>query len=395
MNLPVLMLRDVLHRRRRVAHATLGIAIGVMTVITTLTVAHAAEQRLLVELERYGPNLTVSPATEKLAMSMGSFSLGSVTVGENHMPQENVSLIQELADEAIKRDMGISGEGPIATVAPRLYVGSSVGDVPVTLVGVMPQTERQIRSWWEIAEGGYLEGRDGVLAGALAASTLGLVPGTTVSAAGHSFVVEGVLDESGAQDDYALFVDLETLQSISGRTGVVSTVDVRALCNGCPVEMIAGTLNSEIPGVRAVAIRQVAEAEIGVQERLRGLMLGLAGITLLVGLFGVANVMSGMVTDRKKDIGIMRAVGASRPQIVQMVMCEAVVLGVLGGAGGYMAGLLLAGVVGPAVLDGAQVAPVIAYLPLALGLAIFVAATASLQPALAAARMRVADAVRV
>ncbi|MFW6056479.1 MAG: ABC transporter permease [Chloroflexota bacterium] len=389
------MLKDVFHRRRKVAHAALGVAIGVMTVITTLTVAYAAEHRLHAELERYGPNLTVSPSTENLAMSMGSLSLGSVTVGENHIPQETVGTIQALADDAIRRDMGLTGPGPIATVAPRLYVASSVNDVPVTFVGVVPEKEIQIRSWWKIAEGSYLVTPDGVLAGALSAAVLDLAPGDSIAIAGHGLTVEGVLEESGAEDDYALFVSLDTMQSLSGKTGVVSTVDVRALCNGCPVEMIAASLNSEIPGVRAVAIRQVAEAEMGVQAKLRGLMLGLAGITLFVGLFGVANVMSGMVTERRKDIGIMRAIGASRQQIVRIVMYEAVVLGVLGGVAGYAAGLLLARLVGPLVLDGVHIVPVFMHLPIALALAVMVASTAALQPALAAARMRVADAVRV
>ncbi len=395
MRLSGLMLRDVFHRRRKVAHAALGVAIGVMTVITTLTVAYAAEHRLHAELERYGPNLTVSPSTENLAMSMGSLSLGSVTVGENHMPQETIGTIQELADEAIRRDMGVTGPGPIATVAPRLYVASTVNDVAVTLVGVVPEKELQIRSWWKIAEGTYLATPDGVLAGALSAAVLDLAPGDSIAIAGHDFAVEGVLQESGAEDDYALFVPLDTMQAVSGKTGVVSTVDVRALCNGCPVEMIAASLNSEIPGVRAVAIRQVAEAEMGVQSKLRGLMLGLAGITLLVALFGVANVMSGMVTERKKDIGIMRAIGASRQQIVRIVMYEAIVLGILGGATGYAAGLLVARLVGPLVLDGVHVAPVFMHLPVALALAVIVSTMAALQPALAAARMRVADAVRV
>lgn len=395
MKLPGLMLKDVLHRRRRVAHAALGITIGVMTVITTLTVAHAAEHRLHAELERYGPNLTVSPSTENLDMSLGSLNLGSVTVGDNHVSQEHVAVIQELADEAIRREMGVTGPGPIATVAPRLYVGASANGVPVTLVGVEPDKELKIRSWWEVAEGTYLADADGIIAGAMSATVLDLAPGKTLDLMDHTFVVEGVLRESGSNDDYALFLPLGTLQAASGTAGVVSTVDVRALCNSCPVEMIATTVNNEIPGVHAVAIRQVAEAEMGVLERLRGLMLALAGITLLVGLFGVANVMSGMVTERKKDIGIMRAIGASRRQIVRIVMYEAVVLGLAGGVAGYGVGLLVARVIGPLVLDGVHVAPVFVYLPLALVLAVVVSTMAALQPALAAARMRVADAVRV
>jgi putative ABC transport system permease protein len=106
------------------------------------------------------------------------------------------------------------------------------------------------------------------------------------------------------------------------------------------------------------------------------------------------NAMSAMVMERRKDIGIMRAVGASRRQIVSMFLYEAAALGVLGGIAGYLAGLLLAVVVGPLVLGGASVTPVVAYVPLAIGLAGAISMVAALHPALGAARMKVADAVR-
>ena len=127
---------------------------------------------------------------------------------------------------------------------------------------------------------------------------------------------------------------------------------------------------------------------------MRSVVLLLASVTLLVGLFGVMNSMSAMVLERMKDIGIMRAVGASRRQILSMFLYEAAALGVLGGIAGYLAGLLLALAAGPLVLGGAAVTPVLSYVPLAVGLAGAISMLAALHPALDAARMRVADAVR-
>jgi len=90
----------------------------------------------------------------------------------------------------------------------------------------------------------------------------------------------------------------------------------------------------------------------------------------------------------------MRAVGASRRQIVSMFLYEAAALGVLGGIAGYLAGMVLALVVGPLVLGGVAVTPVFSFVPLAVGLAGAISMLAALHPALDAARMRVADAVR-
>jgi len=392
--LSTIVTRDMLRRKRRVFHAAIGVAIGIMTVVTTLTVAHAGEQHLHMELERYGPNLSVVPATGMLDLELGGLSMGSVTVGDNYIDEAVLPQIQEMADTAIREELGITETDPIAIVAPRLYVPSTVGGRNVTVAGVLPPKERTIRSWWQVEDGRYLEGSDEVLVGAVAAASLDLASGAQIDVFGHGYTVAGVLKESGSNDDYLLFVPLSTLQETSGKTGIVSTVDVRALCTACPVEMIADSLSSNVPGIHAVAVRQVAEAEMGVQERTRGLMLALAIVTLLVGLFGVANAMANMVMERRRDIGIMRAVGASRRQVVTMFLYESVVLGLLGGVVGYAAGLVLAVVLGPLALDGMPVAPAFQYVPLSLALAVAISMIATLHPALTAAGMRVADAVR-
>ena len=394
MKLSTIVVKDMVRRKRRVLHSVLGVSIGIMTVIAMLTVANAGEEVLRGEMERYGPNLTVVPATARLDVELGGLTMGSVTVGETVIDEAVLPEIQRVADELIRMDMGISDPGPIAIVAPRLYLPATVDGRNVTVVGVAPNQERAIRVWWGFSEGEYLNGPDDVVVGSVAARSLELSAGQTVSVSGHDFTVAGVLADSGSNDDFLLFVPLATLQAAAGKEGIVSTVDVRALCTGCPVEKIAAALSNNIAGIHASAVRQVAEAELGMWNSMRSIVLLLASVTLLVGLFGVMNAMSAMVMERRKDIGIMRAVGASRRQIVSMFLYEAAGLGVLGGVAGYLAGLLLAVAVGPLVLAGATVTPVLAYVPLAIGLAGAISMVAALHPALGAAGMRVADAVR-
>ena len=395
MRLTTIVFKDMARRKRRVVHSVFGVSIGIMTVIAMLTVGNSGEQLLRMELERYGPNLTVVPATARLDVELGGLTMGSVTVGETMLDAAVLPLIQYVADDAIRTDKGISDSGPLAIVAPRLYLPATVGDRNVTVVGVSPKEEQAIRVWWDFSEGGHLTTSDDLVAGAMAAKALGLTTGQTLTLSNHEYTVAGVLGESGSNDDFLLFVPLTTLQQSSGKGAVVSTVDVRAHCTGCPVEEIAHALTAFIPGIHAVAVRQVAEAELGLWHNIRAVVLMLASVTLLVGLFGVMNSMSAMVADRRRDIGIMRAVGASRRQILTMFLQEAMALGVLGGLGGYVAGLLLAMAVGPLILDGAVVTPVFGYLPLAIGMAAAISLVAALHPALGAARMRVAEAVRV
>ena len=394
MRLTTVVAKDMVRRKRRVMYSVFGVSIGIMTVIAMLTVGNSGERLLQMDLERYGPNLTVVPATARMDVELGGLTMGSVTVGETMLDQALLPLIQYVADEAIREDKGINSPSPIAIVAPRLYLPGVVGSRNVTVVGVLPDQEQAIRVWWNFSEGGQLSGADEVVAGAVAANVLGLKAGQTLTLSSHTYTVAGVLGESGSNDDYLLFVPLATLQQSAGKGPVVSTVDVRAHCTGCPVEDIAVALTDQIPGIHAVAVRQVAEAELSMWHNIRAVVLMLAAITLLVGLFGVMNSMSAMVADRRKDIGIMRAVGASRRQILSMFLQEATVLGLLGGVGGYVAGLLLAMVVGPLMREGLVVTPVLGYLPLAVLVAAVVSIIAALQPALSASRMRVAEAVR-
>ena len=84
---------------------------------------------------------------------------------------------------------------------------------------------------------------------------------------------------------------LALLQNSFGKEGLISTVDIRALCTACPVEVIADAINKEIAGVRAVAVKQVADTEMGMLEKINKFMLALAGVSLVVGGFGVFNTL--------------------------------------------------------------------------------------------------------
>jgi putative ABC transport system permease protein len=389
-----IVLKDIVRRKKRVLFAALGVAIGTMTVVGVLTIALAGQAKIYNELEKYGPNLAVMPAISNVDTHLGDLSLGTLAVGENYIPEEKLPQIRQIADGEIKAALGITDQGNIATIAPKLYINTAVKGTSMMVVGMVPEEESKIKTWWKIEQGKYLEGKDQALVGAVAAKLLTLNTGDTVELNGSAVTVTGILEETGSNDDYQIFVPLETLQKAFGKEGLISSIDIRALCNACPVEVIANAINQNITGVRAIAVKQVAEAEMGVMERMNKFMLALGGITLAVGLFGVVNTMMSSVNERIKDIGIMRAVGASRNQIMRVFIYEAIIIGIVGGIFGYLAGTLLAYIVGPIIFEGTNINFVLKYLPLSLALAILVAVIATLYPALRATRIRVADSFR-
>lgn len=386
--------KDVMRRRRRVMFAVLGVVIGTMTVVGILTIAFAGQTRIYGQLEKYGPNLTIVPSISNLDMKLGDLSMGTLTVGENYIKQDQLPRIREIADTNIRQTLGITEPGDLATVAPKLYVTTKVKDVSLVVVGVDPEAENKIKTWWTVREGDFLDQPNQAMVGGLAAQLLKLKMRDTITLNGTDVTVGGILNETGSADDYQVFVPLATVQKAFGKEGIVSTVDVRALCNSCPVETIADAINKDIPGVRAVAVKQIAASEMGLVDKMSKFMLALGGITLAVGLFGVANTMTASVNERIKDIGIMRAVGASRNQIVRVFIYEAIIVGVIGGVFGYIIGTLLAQLTGPLIFEGTTVSAVLQYIPVSLGVATAVAVLATVYPSFRATRIRVADSFR-
>lgn len=372
----------------------LGVAIGVAAVVAVLTVANAGEKRIYREIDKYGPNMMVTPSINDLDLKLGDLRLGSLAVGNNYIDQDKVTEVRQITDGAIREALDIQDQEDIATIAPKLYVDTTVNETSIMVVGFDPQQERAIKSWWDISRGRYPEQPDEALLGGRASSALAVGTGDRISINGQELTVVGILQETGSQDDYQVFAPLDTVQKAFGREGSISSMDVRALCSACPVEMITDSINSSIPGVRAVAVQQIAESEMNLVMKVNRFMLVLAVITLAVGTLAVASTMMSSVHERARDIGIMKAVGASRGQILRMFVYEAFAVGLIGGTLGYLSGTLLSYVLGPLIFEGLAVSYTPQYLLPALGVAVAVAVAASVYPAFRASQVRVAESLR-
>ncbi len=394
MKLHQVVLKDVLRRKKRVLYATVGVVIASMTVVGILTIALAGRARIYSQLEKYGANLSLVPATKSLDTGLGDLTLGSVTVGENYIQEDTLPQIRQIADGEIRRALKIEQEGDIATIAPQLLVQADVNGAAVIVAGIDPVAESKIKSWWQVTMGKYLDGTGQALIGSTAAEVLKMNVGDNFRVQGQDLTVTGVLGETGSGADYRIFVPLATAQTAFDKQGLVSTVDIRALCNACPVEIIADAINKQIPGIRAVAVKQVAATEMGMLDKINKLMLALGGLTLLVGGFGVVNTLMTSVHERIRDIGIMKAVGASGRQIIVAFIYEAILIGIIGGILGYGAGTLLAYIIGPLIFEGSTVNFVAVYLPISIALAVLVAVLATLYPAYHATKIRIADCFR-
>jgi putative ABC transport system permease protein len=394
MKLYQIVMKDVRRRKKRILYASLGVVVGITTIIAVLTVALAGQTNIYSQLEKYGANLMVMPAISDIDIGLGGLSLGTLAIGENYISEDRLPEIRHIADDMIRQALNMEDEGDIVTMAPKLYMNTKVNGTSVIVVGVVPPDERLLKTWWRVSQGKYLEAPGEALVGAIAAELLKFNVGDRLTLDGEEVTIVGILEETGSNEDYQVFVPMDTAQEAFDKEGLVSSIDIRALCNACPTSDIASAINENMAGIRAVAVTQIAETEMGMLEKLSGFLFALAAITLAVGCFGVVNTMTASVHERIKDIGIMKAVGASRKQIMKIFFYEAIIVGVAGGLLGYVAGTLLAYIIGPLILGGVAVSYVPQYFLPSLALATLIAVIASVYPAFRASRIKVADSFR-
>jgi putative ABC transport system permease protein len=238
-------------------------------------------------------------------------------------------------------------------------------------------------------------GKEEVMLGAEAARTLAKGAGDVVKVGGRSMRVTGIISATGAVDDEAVLADLDFVQQTLGKPGAVSVIEVSALCRGCPIEDIVNQIATVLPHARVAPIRQAVAARERAVAQFTRFAYGVSGIVLLVGALVVLTTMMAAVTERTREIGVLRAIGFRQRKIALVLMMESLVVTASGGLAGWLLGMLTARFAGPAL--GQLSGPVVVDLrlaPLAVGLATIIGLSGTLYPALRAARLDPAESLR-
>jgi putative ABC transport system permease protein len=224
---------------------------------------------------------------------------------------------------------------------------------------------------------------------------LGLQVGNTVQVGDQRFEVVAVLAENGQQDDDMLFVDLDAAQRAVGRDGAVSLIEVAALCTACPIEDMVEQIQGVLPQARVTALRQAVTLRMEMVGQLVRFSWALSAVVLVIGGLVVLTTMLGAVTERKQEIGVLRAIGFRRRHIVNVILTEATLISVLGGLLGWLVGMGAAIVLTPMVTEVSLPVP---WDPLmawwAVVIALGVGVSASVYPAVRAARLDPTTALR-
>ena len=369
-------------RPLRVVLSALGIAIGIAAMLAVVGISTSSRADLQRTLERLGTNLlTVAPGETTGGQDAKLPAEAPAMIGRI-APVQSVSATAELAVSVYRNDHIPKGEtGSVSVLAADEGLLRAVGGTVGT------------GAWLNPATATY----PGVVLGATAARRLD-VPEIVVRVwlGGQGYSVVGILDPVTLipELDSAALVGWASASTYLGFDGHPTTIYVRAVeSRVTAVRGVLGrTANPEAPNEVSVSRPSDAlAAKQATDTALRGMLLGLGAVALLVGGVGVANTMVISVLERRGEIGLRRSLGATRGQIRGQFLAEALLLSVLGGAGGVVLGSVVTA--GYAALRGWPTVVPPAATAVGLGVTLLVGAVAGLYPAVRAARLSPTEAL--
>lgn len=361
-----LVSRNLSRRKARAIISSIGLILAIAVIVSTFTVSAAMQAQVGNEIDKYGPNIVVTPNTKSINVPYGSVVIGNVTIPES----------------AVEKIFTIPNKANVRVLSPKLYNQIQYQNSSILVVGVFPGQEIMLKKWWNVTGALPQNDTNEVLLGSALTASLNLRAGASMKIEEYSFTVTGTLDETGSVDDYSIFMPLHVAQSLFGFEGRVSEIDVGALCNTCPVEKIAQQIMDTVPDVKAIPVKQAVETRMQAVQQTANFSLLLASIILVVGVAGIMNTMLASVHERIKEIGVFMSLGADNTHLYKMFLSESVIMGLVGGLVGTLTGMLASILLGPLMINIAispTEIPLFA-IPLAIGLSVAASVTASLYP---------------
>lgn len=314
-----LVLRNVTRRRGRFAFTLLGITVGIASLVTLLSLGTGLEKEVRKQADVLGAHLVVTPR------GWCAYEQISVLTGE--------SLPEAIPDAEVKKIASIKG----IRALPYLTERTAVNNQPVPVVGILPEATKTFKQW-EIEKGDYRLDGNGVVAGHGIAERFKLSVGDAVSLRGKEFRIRGILAEVGNRDDLAVYLDLHVAQALYGAGDKVSFVSVKVDDISQIDKYIFEIQNAA--NVAVVSDKQLLRSVLGIVGAVGNTLRLVAAVAILAACFGIANTMMTAIYERRREIGILQALGAKRKTIFSLFLAESGFYGLAGGVFGVAVGFL-------------------------------------------------------
>jgi len=384
-------------RRKPYRTIVIGLCVAVATgsLFAATIVLRGVQHSLTVGRARLGADLVIVPdGYETLAQE--AFITG----------QPSTFYMSDVAEKKISTLSGVNQTSPQVFVETLSNASCCIGEF--FLVGFDPETDFTISPWLTTHLDGKALGPFDIIVG----DRILLREGETVIFYGTEFSVVGVLEKTGMGIDRTIYVPMEGLRSmiansetLAEQTLEISPKDLSSIMVSVKPDAeildVAELIEANLDGVNVFTATQLNQAVGNQLQGVLGITFGVTASLWLMSLFTIGLVFSLIVNERQRELGILRAMGARRKVIFQLVMGEAGLLTGLGGLGGLVAaGVLLTGFSRliqlrlriPYLLP--NVFEIMGISLLLLLLALFTGALASLHPALSSSKMEPYAAIR-
>lgn len=355
------------NRLSRAVIASLSIAVGAAALSGLGIVAFTVPDQLSRELRSYGANIVALP--------------------EGGAPLDEASM--EAVDGVLGR-----GAPEVLGRAPYSYGNLLYNMQPVQVMGTELDSAAAVRPYWQV-DGERPDEQGEILVGATIAERyrfgigdrIGFSPSSAEEeAAPANLRVSGIV-RTGSSEDEMVIMALDDLAAFQAEDLSFDVIEYSVDADQAQLDQLTGEVNSQVPDVDAEVVRRIAQSETGIAETLQSLIWLVSAIIVALTLISVSTTLQTIVAERAKEIGLKKALGATARDITREFLGEAVLLGLVGGVLGLVAGITIAGVVTRQAFNvDLIVSPWV--VPITLGLSALISAAGSLLPARRIAAIR-------
>jgi putative ABC transport system permease protein len=405
-----LLFESFRRQKRRKSIAFLAIALGITIATAMIAVAAGIGDKISRELRSTGANLVITPVEDTLDVNLGGVDLKPASEGSVIAESELPKL------KGIFWGNNILGFAPFLSEVQRVTKGGK--SVNAELIGTYFDQQvrygketfntgvRSVNRWWQVNGTWPQDYEDfpasappDVLAGSKLARDLNLSPGDEIAVAGKTLRISGILNTGGAEDQ-AIVAPLHIAQQLLARPHAVRRVVVSALTKPedafgrrDPSKMtpamrdrwycspyansIAFQIGEALPNVRVDQVRPVEQSQGRILSRVSGLLLLLTLAALVASVLAVSAAMAATILERRREVGLMKSLGASNASVASLFLTEAGLLALAGGLTGFFSGAALARSIGANIFGSSiEVHPVVLALILCSALVVTFAGSA-------------------
>lgn len=363
-----LWVRSLTVKRPQAALALGAILVGAAVAGALLNLHRGVERKMTQDFRAYGANIVISPRVSAAGGGQAQLIGDEILIGVTEWTKTRPGAVLAPLLHVVMRIRPVQSDTRLPESQNAVVVGTEFGVLRALYPGwrLSPEITGLAKGTREneCVVGSRVSSQLHVAAG----SEFEIEPMGTVGPAdaGLHCRVAGILSTGAAEDDQ-VFVSLAVLQHAAGLQGRLSLVEVMVPGEAAQVERGVADLAGRFPTADVRPVRAILESQGRVLGTIRWLLVSLTALIMVIVALCVMATMTAIVLERRKDVAIMKALGATDRLIMRLFLCEGAGLGLAGGVAGFGLGLLIARDLS-ARLFGVPIEPVWSTLPLiALG----------------------------